>query len=140
MFSDSDAAVVAITIRDSIYSVDFCVNHLKFDNLPPGVDAGAHVANHIVSELTKYERKHLSKFLSAGLPESLLARSPKLASRLWAQLDIVPIALHIGGGYKQDTALVQGQNHWDAKSPDEQADSMARKSVMLVVLLDVGSG
>lgn len=137
MFSDSDAAVVAITIRDSVYSIDFCVSHLKFDDLPSGVDAGAHVANHVISELKRYEHEHLSKFLSVGLPESLLASSPKLASRLWAELDIVPLVLHIGEAYKEDTALVQGQSHWDAKSPDEQADSMARKSVMSVVLLDV---
>ena len=127
--------MLAISIRDSVYSIDYCISHLKFDDLAPGVDPGAHVANHVVSELKKYEHEHLSKFLSAGLPQSLLARSPKLASRLWAELDIVPIVLHVGEGYKQDTALVQGQSHWDARSPDEQADSVARKAVMSVALL-----
>lgn len=131
--------MVAISIRDSVYSIDFSVSHLKFDDLPPGIDAGVHVANHIVSELKKYEHEHLSKFLSAGFPESLLAKSPKMASRLWAELDIVPIALHVDESHKQDTALVQGQTHWVVKSLDEQADSMARKSVLLVLLLDVGA-
>ena len=137
MFSDSEAAVVAITIRDSVYSIDFSVSHLKLKDLPPGADVGAHVAEYTVSELKRYEQEHLSKFLSAGFPESLLAKSPKLASRLWAELDVVPIALHVGQRYKLDPALVQDQSHWDVKGLDEQADSMARKSVMSVVLLDI---
>ncbi len=127
--------MVAVAIRDSVYFIDFSVGHLKFDHSRSGSDPEALIADYIVSELGKYEHEHLCKFLSAGLPESLMEMSPKLCSRLWAELDIVPIVLHIGKGHRHDT--VQGQTYWDLKRIDEQADSMARKSIMSVLLLEV---
>jgi len=49
--------------------------------------------------------------------------SPNLCSRLWLELDIVPIsiAMEVEG---------EEQGFWGVKWVDEQADSMARKCIM----------
>ncbi len=124
--------MVAISLRDSVYFLDFCVANLKFSDMSAELDPGDHVAAHIVSELKKYEHEHLSKFVSVGFPESLMEKCPNLYSRLWAELDVVPIALHAGEGRSKHTSLLKGAAYWDSKSIDEQADSMARKSIMSV--------
>ena len=99
------------------------------------------IADYIVKELEAYERQNLSKFVGAGLPFELMKHSPRLCSRLWLDVDIVPISLlpeSDGQGSE-----VKDRSFWDAKCVDEQADSMARKCVMhfgpsLVPLLQVG--
>lgn len=82
----------------------------------------------------------MCKFIGAGLPHDLAKRAPRLCSRLWLGLDIVPISLlpDIEGD------SVPGQdNFWVVKDVEEQADSMARKCIMffgpsLVPLQQVG--
>lgn len=123
--------MVAIAIRDSVYFVDFSVGHLDLDHWPDCSASEAVIAEYIITELRKYEQEHLCKFLSAGIAEPLLAKSPKLCSRLWLELDIVPLILHIGKGPQHDN--IHGQKQWELKDIDEQADSMARKSIMSVV-------
>jgi hypothetical protein len=82
----------------------------------------------------------MCKFIGAGLPHDLAKRTPKLCSRLWLDLDIIPISLlpDIDGDNnpRQD-------NFWIVKDVEEQADSMARKCIMyfgpsLVPLQQVG--
>ncbi len=86
------------------------------------------VANHVIAELESYEHNNLSKFIGAGLPFELIKKSPKLCSRLWLELDIVPISiLPESDGYEAES---KDQNFWTAKCVDEQADSMARKCIM----------
>lgn len=85
------------------------------------------IADHIIKELEEYEHKNLCKFIGAGLPYELMERSPTLYSRLWLELDIVPISF-ITQLERRETA--NDRIHWDAKCVDEQADSMARKCIM----------
>jgi hypothetical protein len=83
----------------------------------------------VLQELKAYEHQNLSKFIGAGLPYALMKKSPRLCSRLWLELDIVPIVM------KPDMEGDEGANErtfWEQKCVDEQADSMARKCIMCV--------
>lgn len=134
VFSDDHTAVVALAIHDTIYLTDFSVKHIVLDDaLKLGEDL---IADYIISEVEKYEHEHFVKFIGAGLPTTLKYMSQTLCSRLWLELDIVPIVMRPDDENKEKT-------FWDVKRVDEQADSMARKCIMyfgpsLVPLLQVG--
>ncbi|KAJ9149436.1 Glycosyltransferase family 4 protein [Pleurostoma richardsiae] len=134
VFSDDHTAVVALAIHDTVYLIDFSVKHIVLDDaLRIGEDL---IADYIISEVDKYEHENFAKFIGAGLPTTLKYMSPTLCSRLWLELDIVPIVMRPDDDHKQ-------QSFWDVKRVDEQADSMARKCIMnfgpsLVPLLQVG--
>jgi len=82
---------VAIAIHDSTYLLDYSVKTIELgDGHVNGEDS---VADHVISELEGYERENLAKFIGAGLPHDLMKKSPKLCSRLWLELDIVPISI-----------------------------------------------
>jgi len=109
------SAVVAVAIHDETYLLDFSV---KTVNLQAGHDV---IADHVIKELESYEKLHLAKFIGAGIPFEVSKKCPKLCSRLWLELDIVPITI---------MAEVEGdeaRKFWGVKDVDEQADSMARK-------------
>ncbi|KAK4466136.1 family 4 putative glycosyltransferase [Cladorrhinum samala] len=134
VFSDDHTAVVALAIHDTIYLVDFSVKHIVLDDaMKMGADL---IADHVISEVEKYEHENFAKFIGAGLPTTLKYMSPTLCSRLWLELDIVPIVMRPDDEHK-------AKSFWDVKRVDEQADSMARKCIMnfgpsLVPLLQVG--
>lgn len=86
------------------------------------------IADYVVGELEKYEHENLSKFIGAGVPYDIMKRSPKLSSKLWLEIDIVPISImpELDGLETE----VKDRSHWNEKCIDEQADSMARKCIM----------
>lgn len=86
------------------------------------------VTDYIINDLWCYEKKIFSKFIGAGVPNEVTKMAPKLSSRLWSELDIVPISLRPD----QESYRSGGKSsvYWDIKSIDEQADSMARKCIM----------
>ncbi|KKA29684.1 hypothetical protein TD95_001351 [Thielaviopsis punctulata] len=133
-FSDDHTAAVAIAIHDTTYLVDFSIANVDLGNGDTsGSDA---VAQHIVDEITNYEHSNYAKFIGAGLPVTLKCMSPNLCSRLWLELDIVPIVIRNDENPKR-------KSFWDIKGVEEQADSMARKCLMYfgpsrVPLLQVG--
>ncbi|OIW25617.1 glycosyltransferase family 4 protein [Coniochaeta ligniaria NRRL 30616] len=134
VFSDDHTAVVALAIHDTVYLIDFSVRHIVLDDaLKMGEDL---IADYVISEVEKYEHENFAKFIGAGLPTTLKYMSPTLCSRLWLELDIVPIVMRPDDEHKEKT-------FWDVKRVDEQADSMARKCIMnfgpsLVPILQVG--
>ncbi|KAH7125028.1 hypothetical protein B0J13DRAFT_647177 [Dactylonectria estremocensis] len=134
VFSDDQTAVVALAINDSVYLIDFSVKHIVLDDaLKMGQDL---IADYVLEEVEKYEHENFAKFIGAGLPNSLRYMSPSLCSRLWLDLDIVPVVLRPDGEGRD-------KSFWDVKRVDEQADSMARKCVMnfgpsLAPLMQVG--
>ncbi|KAK4120614.1 glycosyltransferase family 4 protein [Parathielavia appendiculata] len=134
VFSDDHTAVVALAIHDTVYLVDYSVKHIILDDaMKMGADL---IADYVISEVEKYEHENFSKFIGAGLPTTLKYMSPTLCSRLWLELDIVPIVMRPDDEHKE-------KSFWDVKRVDEQADSMARKCIMnfgpsLVPLLQVG--
>lgn len=120
---------VSIATHDHTYLIDYSVEHFK----PDGSSKDA-VAEYVIKQVQKYEQENFVKFIGAGLPVSLQKSSPTLNSRLWLEIDIVPIDFDVD---KSETSF------WDDKNIDEQADSMARKCVMvfgpsLIPILQVG--
>ncbi|KAH8646841.1 hypothetical protein BX600DRAFT_476998 [Xylariales sp. PMI_506] len=129
-----DSVVVSLAAHDTTYLVDFVVEHVSLKDGAGQLTSDDAVAKYVIDTIKKYEHAHFTKFIGAGLPSALLSLSPQLCSRLWLEMDTIPIVLPV-----QD---VEHQSFWDAKHVDEQADSMARKCVMhfgpsLVPLLQV---
>ncbi|CAG5184120.1 uncharacterized protein ALTATR162_LOCUS10920 [Alternaria atra] len=71
-----------------------------------------------------YQKEHLYKFVGAGLTKRATEASPQLASRLWLELDIVPLVF----SPTFDNPIVERQH--GKILVDEEADSMARKALM----------
>ncbi|KAK0611420.1 glycosyltransferase family 4 protein [Immersiella caudata] len=134
VFSDDHTAVVAVAVHDTTYLIDFSVKHIVLDDaMKMGADL---IADYVIEEVQRYEHENFAKFIGAGLPTTLKYMSPTLCSRLWLELDIVPIVMRPDDEHKD-------KSFWDIKRVDEQADSMARKCIMnfgpsLVPLLQVG--
>ena len=121
---------MGIAIHDGTYCIDFCVHHVC---LPPSTSKQHQadtVEDFVVSRLEKFRHEHLCKILGAGLSVELHAHSPRLASRLWQDLDIVPMVFRVGMDLSPEVATsVQNGHGW---SIDEQADSVAKKCIMYV--------
>lgn len=81
------------------------------------------IAEHIIREVEYYEQDNFVKFIGAGLPTTLKYMAPTLCSRLWLELDIIPVVLRPDEESKE-------KNFWDVKRVDEQADSMVRKCIL----------
>ncbi|KAF0645386.1 hypothetical protein FPSE5266_09908 [Fusarium pseudograminearum] len=134
VFADDHTAVIALAIHDTVYLNDFSIKHVSLDEeMRQGQDL---IADHIINEVETYEHVNFVKFIGAGLPVTLKYMSPSLCSRLWLDLDIVPVVLRPDHEAKE-------KNFWDVKRVDEQADSMARKCILnfgpsLVPHLQVG--
>ncbi|KAI1823935.1 glycosyltransferase family 4 protein [Xylaria intraflava] len=124
--------VLAIAYHDHTYLVDFMIEHLPFDRTSP--HKNDHIADFIIEAGRTYEYENNVKFVGAAMPKRLAEISPKLCSRLWLDLDVVPIVIPYS---------TQSSRFWVNSEVDEQADSMARKCVMffgpsLAPILQVG--
>ncbi|POR39211.1 Trehalose synthase-like protein [Tolypocladium paradoxum] len=115
---DHRTAVVALAIRSVVYLMDFHVTDVTLDH-GSGRDA---IADHVIEQVQSYERDNMAKFIGAGLPSTLTDVCSSLCSRLWLELDTVPIVMPAESQRKKD--------FWKAKRVDEQADSMARRCIM----------
>jgi alpha,alpha-trehalose phosphorylase (configuration-retaining) len=115
---------VGYAAHDGTYSIDFAVH--VFETLDPdssvAQDMSDELANHIVSSILGYQQDHLYKFVGAGVTKALVNMSPQLPSRLWSELDIVPMV------FEQEPEILGAPI--DVKSVDEEADEMARKCLM----------
>ncbi|CAG9982635.1 unnamed protein product [Clonostachys byssicola] len=130
--ADAHTVVIALAIHDATYLLDFSVEHINLD------DATDHrhdlVAERIIKQVEAYEHENFVKFIGAGISPELEKVSGTLCSRLWLELDVVPLVLNPDS---------DSGHFWEQKSVDEQADSMARKCIMYfgpssVPLLHVG--
>jgi hypothetical protein len=80
----------------------------------------------------------MEKLVGISMPEDVAQHCPRLCPRLWAELDIVPLVLSNVSLIDRMSVEQFGEpqtqpiNGWDAKTIDEQAESMARKGVRLV--------
>lgn len=98
--------------------------------LPTPRDSTDPIADFVVESLRKYQKKSLCKYIGGGLPVDLERVSPSLCSRLWSELDLVPLSLWPDQeGSEKD---MEGFTFWKDRGVDEQADSMARKSITYV--------
>ncbi|KAH7169834.1 uncharacterized protein B0J16DRAFT_376711 [Fusarium flagelliforme] len=129
-FSNDQTALIALAINDGVYLTDFSVKHLDLnDSQATGRDV---IADYVLKEVEDYEHENFAKFIGAGLPATLRSVSKTLCSRLWLDLDIVPITVLAGREDEdEDEEDRKGEkNFWNVKRVDEQADSMVRKCVM----------
>lgn len=138
VFNDTSTAMVAIAIHDGIYLVDFCVHPVDLTSKQTGYDP---IADYVIKKMEDFQLPNACKFVGAGIPYDLMKQSPKLCSRLWLELDVVPVSIasHLEG----HGMVTKDGTYWDSKGVDEQADSMARKCIMnfgprLAPLLQVG--
>ena len=127
VLSDSNEGMIALAIHDGVYLLDFCVDHVGWNDER---HASNSIADFIISKLSKYQHEHLCKILGAGVPQKVTSMSPTLCSRLWAELDVLPVSPH---DYSIEGLKAEhDQISWDNRSVEEQADSMARKCIMPV--------
>jgi hypothetical protein len=77
------------------------------------------LADYLISKFRDYEQDHCYKLVGAGMTKEVSLLSPELPTRLWSELDMVPLIfkqpLHYLKYSKEQTMV------------DEEADSMARK-------------
>ncbi|KAF4576454.1 Trehalose phosphorylase [Pleurotus pulmonarius] len=85
---------IAVTVHDGVYSTDFAsviIPVTPGDTAKNSKDIEAQVLNLI----RKFSAEHLCKFLGAGITLALLKECPNLCTRLWLDMDIVPIVFNI---------------------------------------------
>lgn len=114
-----------MAVHDTVYLLDFFVKELDIAHQEKGGDA---IAEYVIQTLSSYEQTNMSKFIGAGFPEVMLEKTPRLCSRLWLDLDIVPLSLPAEIVDDEEDGV--GSKFWNVKEIDEQADSMARKCIM----------
>ncbi|KAF9218327.1 glycosyltransferase family 4 protein [Gyrodon lividus] len=85
---------IAISVHDSVYSTDFSSAVVPYSPANPAKTA-AEIESYVLETLKKFSQEHLCKFLGAGVTLSLLKECPNLCTRLWLELDIVPIVFNI---------------------------------------------
>ncbi|KAK7689152.1 hypothetical protein QCA50_007843 [Cerrena zonata] len=85
---------IAISIHDSVYNTDFASSTIKNQQSNPDDQASA-IEEHVLQTLRTFSSEHLCKFLGAGVTLSLLREAPNLCTRLWLELDIVPVVFNI---------------------------------------------
>ena len=110
---DNGTIDVGFASHDGTYSIDFAVANVQNKEA---------LADYLIKKIRDYQENHLYKFVGAGLTEEAVDLSPTLPSRLWGDLDIVPLTF--------DGASPNLRHHrtYDTKvTVDEEADSMVRK-------------
>ncbi|KIJ16736.1 glycosyltransferase family 4 protein [Paxillus involutus ATCC 200175] len=85
---------IATSVHDSVYSTDYSSTVIPFNASNPAKNA-SEIESHVLETFKKFSQEHLCKFLGAGVTLSLLKECPNLCTRLWLELDIVPIVFNI---------------------------------------------
>lgn len=118
-------ATLAIAVRDSSYPLDFA----QFE-CPSGSrrDGWAGFTEFILGKAREYQEKHCQKFVGLAMSTELCERCPELCSRLWAELDIIPIVLRSS---EEKVSFGLYEENLSYKSLDEHAESIARKCIRL---------
>ncbi|ODM19346.1 hypothetical protein SI65_05964 [Aspergillus cristatus] len=135
-------STVSLAIRDTTYLLDFIQRDMSAGETGP-----SHVViiNYVLSRLRRFTDEHSDKFMGLAMPQRVAKLCPELCSRLWTELDVIPIVL------PEDRRLIEQQSqrdlptgvNVDSREIGEQAESMGRKCVRLfgpdnVPLLQVG--
>ncbi|KAF9009403.1 trehalose phosphorylase [Cyathus striatus] len=85
---------IAVSVHDSVYSTDFASMVIPYSPTNPDKN-GKEIEQYVLQTLRKFSIEHLCKFLGAGVTLGLLKESPNLCTRLWLDMDIVPIVFNI---------------------------------------------
>jgi hypothetical protein len=129
---------LAISIHDSVYNTDFSSTIVPYD--PSQSDKQSEVIeSHVISTIRKFSSEHLCKFLGAGVTLSLLREAPNLCTRLWLELDIVPIVFNIKP-YHTDSATRTNIKHRIGSAASSFAPSGAETPTVYVDHSVLGQG
>ncbi|KAF7157847.1 hypothetical protein CNMCM5623_002281 [Aspergillus felis] len=142
LFTDDGQATIALAIRDVTYLLEFIQEKVpRKDNKP----LSQAISDFVVDQLLKFSEKHLEKFIGLAMPQHLEEACPGLCSRLWAELDVIPLVLpeEMRKENEPSKQPLPTYPNWETRSLDEQAESMGRKCVRLfgpenIPLLQVG--
>ncbi|ETI19643.1 hypothetical protein G647_08655 [Cladophialophora carrionii CBS 160.54] len=118
---------IGIAIHDGTYGIDFSVQRLSLEEEEEHIKNGNcdWVADHVIAELDRYRQEHVCKILGAGVIAELDGESPTLCSRLWSELDVVPMVVTANPVLRSEKGKDLPQR------VDETADSAARKCLAL---------
>lgn len=116
-------ATFAIAVRDSSYPLDFA--QFEFPS-SSGRDGWTGFTDFILRKAKNYQEEHCQKFVGFAMSTELCERCPDLCSRLWAELDIIPIVLR---NSEEKVSLGVYEENLSYKSLDEHAESIARKCI-----------
>ncbi|KAF7192049.1 Trehalose phosphorylase [Pseudocercospora fuligena] len=129
---------IGFACSDGTYNIDFAVHTLNEYGqeasdglgcnaaLPPSkVKQADVIAEYLICSIRDYQGKNYYKFVGAGLADEILDICPKLPSRLWSELDIVPILVKDAEGGSMDAA----KRTDNVLGVDELADSLTRKCI-----------
>ena len=94
---------VAISIHDGTYSTDYAATALDFEENQMESNATT-IENHIIQTLRIFSNEHVCKFMGAGVTLALLDNVPNLCTRLWLEVDIVPVVFDIKPYAKEASA------------------------------------
>jgi hypothetical protein len=117
--------------HDGTYTIDFKVVRLDKKTWANGNEdsdfeaRAAVLSDFMVSILKKYQEEHLYKFVGAGLSKKVAEISPELPSKLWLELDAVPLVLDPVASQSHPT-----RTRCHPMTVDEEADMMARKCLL----------
>ncbi|KOC09936.1 putative trehalose synthase (Ccg-9) [Aspergillus flavus AF70] len=140
---EDDTLTIAIAIRDTTYLLDFIQESLT---LKDDQSLCSVLEKFVIDQLQEWSDAHMEKFIGLAMPERIAKQYPSLCSRLWAELDIIPLVLPEGSRREGDDKFTFGipdSTTWKIRGIDEQAESMGRKCVRLfgpenIPLLQVG--
>ncbi|EYE94732.1 putative trehalose synthase (Ccg-9) [Aspergillus ruber CBS 135680] len=135
-------STVALAIRDTTYLLDFIQRDMSAGETGP---SHVVITNYVLSRLRRFTDEHSDKFMGLAMPQRVATLYPELCSRLWTELDVIPLVL------PEERHLQERQSQRDlptgvdvdSREIGEQAESMGRKCVRLfgpdnVPLLQVG--
>ncbi|PWY75899.1 UDP-Glycosyltransferase/glycogen phosphorylase [Aspergillus eucalypticola CBS 122712] len=114
---------IAVAVRDSTYLLDFAQYTFTTSNQS---HYQAEISQFIVEKMRDYQEQHGEKFIGLAMPTDLAERCPDLCTRLWSELDVIPIVLR-----KSEEKLSWGmfEEHLPHRSLDEHTESIARKCI-----------
>ncbi|KAF9264756.1 trehalose synthase [Marasmius fiardii PR-910] len=121
---------IAISIHDSVYSTDFTSVSIPFTK-GQLEKTGKDIERKVLETLRKFSQEHLCKFLGAGITLSLLKESPNLTTRLWLDMDIVPIVFNIKP-FHTDSATSRNIKHRISSTTGSYVPSGAETPTMYV--------
>jgi alpha,alpha-trehalose phosphorylase (configuration-retaining) len=90
----TDNLEVAISIHDGTYSTDYAATALYLEESQTERNATI-IENHIIQTLRVFSKEHVCKFIGAGVTLALFNDVPNLCTRLWLEVDVVPIVFDI---------------------------------------------
>lgn len=140
----NNALDVAFVIHDGTYSIDFATISIGGDSSNSSETSAATseagsgattpataeqradlIAEDIINKIKDYRDKHFYKFVGAGLTTKAAKTCPQLSSRLWLELDIVPMVLEPSSG-RHATGTPDAPRYMLV---DEEADAVVRKAL-----------